>query len=145
MNLRNRSERSYLQALALHKELKNLRGESAALAGLGASYRQERRFGDAERTLQSAAEAARRGKFPVEEARALRSLGETHSIMGRHSEAITGLRLSLAMVRETSRLDLLSNQISLGRALTRAGQSAEAIPVLQQALAFAREIENSVE
>lgn len=144
-NLKQRAERTYLQALPIQRALKNIRGESATLAGLGACYREQRRFAEAVQSLQSAVAVARQGKFPVEEARGLRGLGEIQSLMGEHTQALVSLRLSLDLVREVSRVDALSNKISLSSALLRCGQAAEAVPLLEEALSFSREIQNSLE
>ena len=142
LGMDERAETEQRRALAIHREMKNRKGEASAIHSLATLLRRRGELAAAERLYGEALEIARQAPVPQEHARVLQGLGRTHSLQGRHEQAIVELREAVEIGRNASRMDVPSMLNSLAGALEAASRDAEAIALLRTIPEQARAIEN---
>ena len=132
---------SYQQALAIYREIKDRRGEGAALGNLGLAYHSLGKYDKViEYQLQSLA-IARELKFRRGEGNALRGLGLAYHSLGKYDKAIEYQLQSLTIARELKdRGSEVNSLVNLGSTYYSLGKYDKAIEYYLQSSASAREL-----
>ncbi len=123
------------QAMAIHRETGDLRGQAQATNNLAFHYRFLGRHEEAAATLLDALDLQRQVGHRYGESITLCNLGEAYLELGRHDEATARSQEALAVVREigSSRLEGYA-LYNLGRIDLDLGRTAAAAGLLEQAL-----------
>src|SRR5579875_1071430 len=133
--------RYFRQALAIHEELGDLRGQARAANNLAFNYQLLGRHEDAVGYLRSALRLQRRIGHRYGEGIALVNLGEAYVALGRLGEAVARSTEARKLLAEVGSLrDVSYADTNLGRAMLARGREAEAIALLEQALAGHRSV-----
>jgi DNA-binding SARP family transcriptional activator/Tfp pilus assembly protein PilF len=133
--------RYFRQALAIHEELGDLRGQARAANNLAFTYQLLGRHQDAVGYLRSALRLQRRIGHRYGEGIALVNLGEAYVELGRVDEAVARSTEARRLLAEVGSLrDVSYADTNLGRAMLARGREAEAMTLLEQALAGHRSV-----
>ena len=125
------------QALAIHSETGNERGQAQAANNLARAHQLLGRHEEAIAALESALDLQRKIGRRHGEAVALCNLGEAYREFGRFDEAIASSQKALVIVREIGAArDEGYAMHNLGRAHLDLGHTAEATDLLEQAVAI---------
>jgi len=125
------------QALAIYRELGDLRGESRAATNVASGYFELRRFGQALEAAQRSLAIQRQARKRYGEGIALELIGCACRELGRYGEAIEHMDSALTIFRELgdrrTEADVLSE---LGEAYLGSGRVAEGASALSDSLAI---------
>ena len=125
------------QAMAIYRELGDLRGESRAATNVANGYFELRRFGEALEAAQRSLAIQRQAGKRYGEGIALELIGCASRELGRYAEAIEHMYSALAIFRELgdrrTEADVLSD---LGEAYLGSGRVREAVAALNDSLAI---------
>jgi len=139
----NAALQSFQRALSIYREIKDRKGENAALNNLGIVYRS---LGDYHKAIdyqQQSLKIARELKNREREGNALGNLGSTYLSLGDYPKAIDYQQQSLKIAREINdRLEEGHSLGNLGLAYYALGDYPKAIDLYQQALKIVREIKD---
>jgi tetratricopeptide (TPR) repeat protein len=128
-------------ALALVRDLSDLKLEGAIHGQLGNAHYSLGQFADAKREYEAHLEKAEQANDRNGVAAANGSLANILSVTGRYDEAREQFEKTLAQMRETgNRRGEASALLNLGTVYTRARRTNEALPIYEQALVLVREI-----
>jgi tetratricopeptide (TPR) repeat protein len=131
------------RALAITQQLGDLVGESRGLSSLGGALVRENRDEEARPLLLEALRTAKVAQSALAQCEALSQLAALSSRAGDHGEALATYRDALRLAKEDGRPDtVVEIGVDFGTGLIRAGQAADAVPVLRSALEGARELQD---
>jgi tetratricopeptide (TPR) repeat protein len=144
-SVRRREEgvRCFEQAMTIHRELGDLRGESRAATNVANAYFDLHRYAEALEAAQRSLAIQRRAGKRYGEGIALGVIGCASRELGRYNEAVEYLVAALAIYRELgdrrTEADALSD---LGEAYLGSGRLAEAAAALNESLAIWADIDD---
>ncbi|XVQ10268.1 tetratricopeptide repeat protein [Spirillospora sp. CA-255316] len=125
----------YRRALAIYREVGDVRGETDSLNGIGSSYAQLGRDGEALIHHQKALQLARQLSEKYEQGWALREIGDVHRRAGRYGTALEHLEEALALARAIGDANQEANALSsLGEVVAQTRGPAEADQYRRKAL-----------
>ncbi|HEX3753074.1 MAG TPA: BTAD domain-containing putative transcriptional regulator [Streptosporangiaceae bacterium] len=129
------------QALAIRRDLGDVRGEAVTVNNLADTYIRLGRVADGLDQLESAPEVQRKAGYRYGEGVALNNLGEAYLALGRTAEAVECLQQARDVFVETSAPHGEDYALhNLARAFLDLGRPEDAVECFQQALAIRRAV-----